>query len=83
MIFIKALIFINIYVFAIGLLIIFMDKVISNYGICKVNINDDKEFEEQGGKTLLKALFENKYFIPSACGGKGTCGYCKLIVDEG
>jgi len=83
MIFIKAIIFINLYIFAIGILIIFMDKVISNYGECKVKINNDKEFEEHGGKTLLKALFENKYFIPSACGGKGTCGYCKLQVPEG
>ncbi|HJO95575.1 MAG TPA: FAD-binding oxidoreductase [Victivallales bacterium] len=83
MIFLKAVIFINLYVFAIGILIIFMDKVISNYGKCKIKINDDKEFEEEGGKTLLKGLFENKYFIPSACGGKGTCGYCKLKVEEG
>lgn len=37
----------------------------------------------QGGKPLLRMLFENKYFITSACGGKGTCGYCKLKVLEG
>ena len=78
-----ALIFINVYVVLISLLIIFLDKVISNYGPCKIVINDDKEFTTQGGKSLLRLLFENTYFIPSACGGKGTCGYCKLKVLEG
>jgi Na+-transporting NADH:ubiquinone oxidoreductase subunit F len=80
---IKALLFINIYVAIIGLLILFLDNVISKYGTCKIVINDDKEFVEQGGKSLLRLLFENKYFIPSSCGGKGTCGYCKLRVLEG
>ena len=78
-----ALIFMNIFALTIGLLIIFLDKVISNYGTCRITINDDKEFEAPGGKSLLRILFENKYFIPSACGGKGTCGYCKVKVFEG
>ena len=80
---IAALIFINVYALGIALLIIFCDRVISNYGKCKIVINNDKEFETDGGKSLLKTLFENKYFIPSACGGKGTCGYCKLQVEKG
>ena len=80
---INGLVFINIFIILIGLLIIFLDNVISQYGPCKIVINDDKEFVEQGGKNLLRLLFENKYFIPSSCGGKGTCGYCKLKVFEG
>ncbi len=64
-------------------LIIFMDRVVSNYGTCCIKINDDKECQGQGGKSLLRLLLENKYFIPSACGGKGTCGYCKVKVHEG
>lgn len=80
---VTALIFINLFVLTIGALIIFFDRVISNYGVCKIIINEDKEFEAQGGKSLLRLLFENKYFIPSACGGKGTCGYCKVKVVEG
>lgn len=67
----------------IGLVIIFMDRVVNNYGECKIIINNDKEFHAQGGQTLLRMLFENKYFIPSACGGKGTCGYCKLKIHDG
>lgn len=81
--FIGAIVFINIYVIVISALIIFLNKVISKYEPCKIVINDDKEFVAQGGKSLLRLLFENKYFIPSACGGKGTCGYCKLKVLEG
>ncbi len=78
-----ALLFMNAFALTIGLLIIFLDRVISNYGTCRITINDDKEFEAPGGKSLLRVLFENKYFIPSACGGKGTCGYCKVKVNEG
>ncbi len=80
---VTAIIFINAFALSIGLLIIFLDRVISNYGICRITINEDKEFEAPGGKSLLRILFENKYFIPSACGGKGTCGYCKVKVTEG
>jgi len=78
-----SLIFMNVFAITVSLLIIVADKVMSNYGTCKITINGDKEFEAEGGKSLLRILFERKYFIPSACGGKGTCGYCKLKVNEG
>lgn len=83
MMFIRTLIFTNAFALTIAALIIFVDRVINRYGACKITINDDKEFIGEGGKTLLRMLFENKYFIPSACGGKGTCGYCKLRVVDG
>ncbi len=80
---VTAVIFINAFALSVGLLIIFLDRVISNYPTCRITINEDKEFEAPGGKSLLRVLFENKYFIPSACGGKGTCGYCRVKVTEG
>ncbi len=80
---IASLIFMNVFAITVSLLIIIADKLMSNYGVCKIVINNDKEFEAVGGQSLLRILFENKYFIPSACGGKGTCGYCKLVVSEG
>ncbi len=80
---ISSLLFMNLFALVVSLLIIVSDKVLSNYGVCKVTINEDKEFEARGGDTLLRILFERKYFIPSACGGKGTCGYCKLRVTDG
>lgn len=58
-------------------------KTIGNYGIMKVTINEETEIEMEGGDTLLSGLTEEKIFIPSACGGKGSCGYCKVTVESG
>ena len=54
-------------------------------GDVKVVINDDpnKTLTSGRGGTLLGALSANKVFIPSACGGKGSCGVCKVNVLEG
>jgi Na+-transporting NADH:ubiquinone oxidoreductase subunit F len=48
-------------------------------------INDDPDhtLTTQGGGTLLDTLSANRLFIPSACGGKGSCGVCKVTVTEG
>ncbi|SHE27157.1 Na+-transporting NADH:ubiquinone oxidoreductase subunit F [Tissierella praeacuta DSM 18095] len=59
------------------------DKTIGNYGEVKLTINNDKEYIVNGGSSLLSTLIEEKIFIPSACGGKGTCGYCKVKVIDG
>jgi len=55
----------------------------ANYGPCRININDERDVTVQGGKNLLSTLTAEKIFIPSACGGRGTCGLCKLTVLEG
>jgi len=54
-------------------------------GNVSIIINDDasKALTTQAGGTLLGTLSENKIFIPSACGGKGSCGVCKVNVTEG
>ncbi len=52
-------------------------------GEAKVRINAEKEITVQPGTTILGALAENKIFLPSACGGGGTCGMCKCQVPEG
>jgi len=49
----------------------------------KIIINDSKIIPLKGDETLLNALSAQKIFIPSACGGKATCGHCKVIVEEG
>jgi Na+-transporting NADH:ubiquinone oxidoreductase subunit F len=51
----------------------------------KIIINDDEEnpIVTMAGSTLLNTLANNKIFIPSACGGGGTCGVCKVDVHEG
>ena len=52
-------------------------------GPVKILINDEKEIEVSSGSTLLSTLGDNKVFLPSACGGGGTCIQCKCIVNEG
>jgi Na+-transporting NADH:ubiquinone oxidoreductase subunit F len=60
------------------------EQLLVNYGICKLDINaGEKPLEVEGGRTLLSSLYSNEIFIPSACGGKGSCGHCKITITEG
>ena len=53
-------------------------------GKVKININNGtKELEVASGNTLLGTLHENGVMLSSACGGKGSCGQCKVQVTEG
>ena len=48
-----------------------------------VNGDADKALQTSAGSTLLGTLADNQIFIPSACGGKGSCGVCKVKVLDG
>jgi len=48
-----------------------------------INNDPDKALTVPAGNTLLNTLSAQKIFIPSACGGKGSCGVCKVQVHEG
>ncbi|MBZ9728425.1 NADH:ubiquinone reductase (Na(+)-transporting) subunit F [Salegentibacter sp. JZCK2] len=52
-------------------------------GPVTINVNGEKDMEVGSGGTLLSTLGDNKLFLPSACGGGGTCVQCKCIVEEG
>ena len=54
-------------------------------GEVTITINDDpaKALKVAAGDTLLGTLSNNKIFIPSACGGKGACGVCEVVVKSG
>ena len=65
-----------------GLLVI-SEYFFANYGPCQITVNDQREITVEGGDNLLSVLTEQKIFIPSACGGRGTCGLCKLKAIEG
>lgn len=70
--------------FFLTILILIVDATIGDYGVCVVDINDgEKELNVQGGRSLLSSLSSEGVFIPSACGGKGSCGLCKLKVTDG
>jgi Na+-transporting NADH:ubiquinone oxidoreductase subunit F len=59
------------------------DFFFANYGECKININKKKEIVVKGGDSLLSSLNEQKIYLPSACGGRGSCGFCKCKVESG
>ncbi len=52
-------------------------------GKVTVTINDDRKVSVESGRPLLSALATENVFLPSACGGKGSCGQCKVRVTEG
>lgn len=60
------------------------DRLVAK-GNATIAINDDPKLTlsvPMGGK-LLNALADNEIYIPSACGGQGTCGQCKVVIKEG
>lgn len=68
----------------VGLLLVARGKLVAS-GDVKIVVNDDeaKAIQTNAGGTLLGTLASCGLFIPSACGGKGTCGVCKVKVHEG
>lgn len=65
-------------------LLVVAERYIATYGECTVDVNEgERSFRITGGGTLLDALSQQKIFIPSACGGRGTCAYCKVRVLAG
>ncbi len=67
----------------LAILMVIADATIANYGEVKIKINDDKELTVDGGRPLLSTLMGEGIFIPSACGGRGSCGLCKVKVTSG
>ena len=72
---------------AVILLLVIILLVAKKYlvasGNVKITINGDKEYNVPAGGTLLNTLGEAGVHLPSACGGKGSCGQCKCQVLEG
>ncbi len=52
-------------------------------GLVKIDINGKEQLEVESGGTLLSTLSSKKLFLPSACGGGGTCAMCKCRVLSG
>lgn len=58
-------------------------KYLVSSGNVTVTINGDKKVEVASGQPLLSAMATRNVFLPSACGGKGSCGQCKVQVTAG
>lgn len=64
-------------------LISLTDKIVNNYGDITIDINKGKkELVVKGGQPMLFGLAGEGIFVPSACGGRGSCGACKVKVKS-
>ncbi len=63
-------------------MLLYARKKLTPQGNVQLKVND-KEFTVSPGTTILNTLSNNGIFLPSACGGGGTCGMCKCQVLEG
>ena len=64
-------------------MLLFVKAKLSPAGKITITINGDKEIEVNGGDSLLSTLSNHQIFLPSACGGGGTCIQCVCQVNEG
>lgn len=65
----------------LALAISLLDMVVNNYGEVAIDINAGKRlYKVRGGSPLLGTLAAEGIFVPSACGGRGSCGACKVKV---
>lgn len=79
---VSAIVFLVVVLALVGMLL-FAKAKLAPSGPVKIRINDEKEVEVNAGSTLLATLAAQKLFLPSACGGGGTCGMCKCQVLSG
>ena len=77
------IVFLIVTLILVGMLL-FAKAKLTPKGEVKVDINHgEKELVTEPGSTLLATLGNNKIFLPSACGGKGSCGMCRCQVESG
>ncbi len=79
---VSIVVFLVIILLLVGVLLYARAKLMPQ-GMVKITINDDKELEVAPGSTVLTTLANSGIFLPSACGGGGTCAMCKCQVMEG
>ena len=80
---ISAIIIILVVILLLVALLLVLRAKLMPQGNVKITINDDKTMEVPTGGTLIATLGEQGIHLPSACGGKGSCGQCKCRVVKG
>lgn len=75
-------VFLVVILFLVAMLLV-AKKYLASSGPVKININGENEIEVEGGSSLLSTLADQKIYLPSACGGKGSCGQCRCQIVEG
>ena len=75
-------IFLTIVFVLVALLLVLRAKLMPS-GDVKITVNGNKEFTVTTGNSLISTLAEQHIFLPSACGGKGSCGQCRCRILQG
>ena len=70
-------------IFVLVSILLFAKSKLAPSGPVTININGEKDLVVDSGSTLLTTLGNSKIFLPSACGGGGTCIQCKCQITEG
>jgi len=70
-------------ILALVIILLVAKKYLSPSGNVNITINGKDILSVAQGSSLLSTLAQEGVFLPSACGGKGSCGQCKLQVPEG
>jgi len=70
-------------ILVVALLLVESKVVIKGERTIVINDDAEKSIHAPTGATLLSALTQNDVLLPSACGGKGSCGLCKCKVEAG
>lgn len=75
-------VFLPIILLLVGMLLFARKKLVPQ-GKVEIKINEEKTLMVDAGSSLLSTLASQKIYLPSACGGKGSCGLCRCRVLEG
>ena len=76
------IVFLTVIILLVIILLIAKKYLVAS-GNVKITLNGEKEMEVPAGGSLLSTMANAGVFLPSACGGKGSCGQCKCQVPEG
>ncbi|MEG1498299.1 MAG: NADH:ubiquinone reductase (Na(+)-transporting) subunit F [Bacteroidales bacterium] len=78
----SVVVFLTVILLLVAVLLYARKKLVPQ-GKVQLEINGEKTLEVEAGNTLLSTLASQKIYLPSACGGKGSCGLCRCKVTEG
>ena len=70
-------------IFLLVSILLWAKAKLTTSGPVTINLNSKKDITVEAGATLLTTLSNNKIFLPSACGGGGTCAMCKCQILDG
>jgi len=74
---------IGVLLLVIAIALLLAERFLVSHGESSLTINGERVIKVEGGDSLLATLNQHKLFVPSACGGKATCGLCKVQVVSG